>query len=215
MKVIFLALLGVLAALHWLEGQSATALPLSMFWDGRHAGLGYLAFSLLILMGGVMTFAAYRCGDSITGTFYAVAMILLIAIAATPSFDSFHLFISLLLPFLFYAYYLTLLYSHVSFWMFLHLFVPLIVLLAIHYHSFGAWQKSMIIYFGLVANVHYSFLPAPGRKTVRKQSASESNWDRVERRIAEEGVSTTSRMARPERAADSPPPRSRRRDGRD
>ena len=58
MKGVSLALLGVLAALHWLEGHAATAQPLSMFRDADYAWLGYAAFALLILKGLIMAHAA-------------------------------------------------------------------------------------------------------------------------------------------------------------
>src|SRR5258708_34764992 len=114
MKQISLALLGVLAALHLLEGGDATATPLSMFRDGQHAWLGYTAFALLILMGVVVAHGAYRCGEFATSIFYSVAMIILFAIAATPAFDPLHLLLSLLLPLMLYGYYLQHLYSELN-----------------------------------------------------------------------------------------------------
>lgn len=194
MKRVSLALLGVLIAYHWLEGPAAIALPLSMFRDGSHAWLGYAAFSLLILMCVIMVQAACRSGETAAAIFYGLVMTLLTLIAATPSFDAFHIMISLLLPLMLYVYYWTLLYSGVSYWSFLHMSVPLILLLAIRYHSFGAWQKSMIIYFGAIANMHYRFLPPPIKKTARKRPTSESRWERDERRLAEGVVGAKSRV---------------------
>jgi hypothetical protein len=109
---------------------------------------------------------------------------MLIAIAATPSVDPFHILISLLLPLMFHAFYLRLLHSVLSFWMFLHLFVPLLLLFAIQFHSFGAWQKSMMLYFVLLANLHYGLLPHSVGKKARKQSTPKINRD-LERLIAE------------------------------
>jgi hypothetical protein len=184
MKGASLALLGVLATLHWRAGDGATAVPLSMFRDGNHAWLGYSAFALLILMGVVMAHAAYRCGDFLTCLIYAAGTVMLVAIAATPSVDPFHILISLLLPLMFHAFYLRLLHSVLSFWMFLHLFVPLLLLFAIQFHSFGAWQKIMMLYFVLLANLHYGLLPHPVAKTTRKKSTPKINRD-LERLIAE------------------------------
>ena len=184
MKGASLALLAVLATLHWQAGAGATAVPLSMFRDGNHAWLGYLAFALLILMGGVVAHAAHRCGEFLTCLVYAVATVMLVAIAATPSVDPFHTLLSLLLPLLFHAFYLRLLHSVVSFWMFVHLFVPLLLLFAIQFHSFGAWQKCLLLYFVFLANLHYGLLPHPAGKKARKQSTRKINRD-LERLIAE------------------------------
>lgn len=91
--------------------------------------------------------------------------------------------------------------SEDSFWAFLHLFIPLFLLLAIQYHSFGGWQKSMIVYFGLVTNVHYQMLPHPIRKKAPKKGRkfTRNNWDRDDRRIAEGAVLKTVRTRRIER----------------
>jgi hypothetical protein len=184
MKGASLALLGVLATLHWQIGDGATAVPLSMFRDGNYAWLGYSAFALLILMGVVMAHAAYRCGEFLTYLVYTVATVMLVAIAATPSVDPFHILISLLLPFMFHAFYLRLLHSVLSFLMFLHLFVPLLLLFAIQFHSFGAWQKCMILYVVVLANLHYGLLLHPVGKKARTESTPKINRD-LERLVAE------------------------------
>jgi len=111
-------------------------------------------------------------------------IVMLLAIAATPSFDPFHVLISLLLPLLFHAFYLGVLYFELSSWMFLHLFVPLLLLFGIQFHSFGAWQKGMMIYYVLLANLHYSVLPHPVGRKARKRSTSKINRD-LERLIAQ------------------------------
>jgi hypothetical protein len=184
MKGASLALLGILAALHWREGDGATAVPLSMFRDGDHAWLGYSAFALLILMGVVMTHAAYRCRESLTCVVYAGAIVMLIAIVATPSVDPLHVLISLVLPFIFYVFYLKLLHSLVRFLMLVHLAAPVLMLFAIQFHSYGAWQKSMMMYFVLLANFHYGLLPHPVRRNAHRRPTRGMNRD-LERLIAE------------------------------
>ena len=179
-----LALVGVLVALHWRGAEESWAVPLSMFRDGNHAGLGYSAFAILILMGVVMSRAAHRSGEFATSAVYTVATVMLGAIAATPSADPFHVLLSLLLPLVLHAFYLWLLHSRLSFWMFLHLTVPLLLLVAVQFQSFGAWQKSLLIYFVLLANWHYGLLPHPVGMRARKQSPPTVNRE-FERLIAE------------------------------
>src|SRR5262249_50009816 len=69
------------------------------------------------------------------------------------------------LLFLLYGYYAALLYSAGSVWLFPHLAVPMALLIATRCHSFGAWQKSLVLYFLFAANVHYHLLShgLPGR----------------------------------------------------
>jgi hypothetical protein len=184
MKWASLTLLGVLATLHWLEGHEATALPLSMFRDGNHAWLGYSTFALLILMGVVLAHAAYRCRESLACLVYTVGSVMLVAIAATPSIHPLHILISLLLPVMLHAFYLRLLSSVLGLWKFLHPSVPLLLALAVQFHSYGAWQKSMILYLVLLANIHYGLLSPPVRGKKRKRPVSMTNRE-LERLVAE------------------------------
>jgi hypothetical protein len=179
-KFVSLALLGVLTALHLVAGGDAAGLPLSMFRDGNHAGLGYLAFALLIAMGVMMTRASFRSGESINGAFYAAAMTLLAMIAVTPSFDLLHLFLSLLLPLAVYVYYAFLFYSAATLWMLLHLSIPIVLAVATGFHSYGAWQKCLILYFVLLANLHWRFLPTTTKPKQGKPARRGDRWEEVE-----------------------------------
>jgi len=196
MKGASLALLGVLAALHWLEGDGAVALPLSMFRDGKNAGLGYSAFALLIFMGIVMTRAAHRSGDSLTCRVYGVGTIMLALVAATPSIHPFHILVSLALPAIFQAFYFRLLYSVAGSWRALLPSVPLLLLLVPSLHSYGALQKSMILYVVVLANLHYGLLSRPWRTNARKRtdSGTSRNLDRL---IAEGWVENNAPVPRP------------------
>jgi hypothetical protein len=174
MKLVTALFLAILIALHYLAGQQAAALPLSMFRDGRFAALGYLAFLTLIVIGLLMVHASHRSGQNKTAVFYAVATVLLLVLAATPSWGPFHVFWSLVLPLLFYVYYTRLLLGTGSVWVPLHLAIPVVLVLATRYHSFGAWQKSLIAYFLLVVNIHYHILwhLGPSRPRVRRRVSS-------------------------------------------
>ncbi len=180
MIFVSLALLGVLTALHLVSGADAADLPLSMFRDGNYAGLGYLAFAFLIAMGVMMTRASFRSGESINGAFYAAAMTLLAVIAVTPSFDLLHVFLSLLLPLVVYVYYAFIFYSAATLWMLLHLSIPVVLAVATGFHSYGAWQKCLILYFVLLANLHWRCLPPPTEAKQRKPARRGDRWDEVE-----------------------------------
>jgi hypothetical protein len=56
----------------------------------------------------------------------------------------------------------------------------------------------VIVYFGLVTNIHYQLLPHPVRKKNSKkaQESCRDNWDRDDRRVAESAVLTTLRTRR-------------------
>jgi len=89
-KTVSVALLLALGALHWIAGERGIHQPLSMFRDGAHAWLGYLPFALLVVVGAIMARDSFRCGECGVCAFYSQAVILLIVIAATPSWDSVH-----------------------------------------------------------------------------------------------------------------------------
>ena len=152
-----------------------------MFRDGNYAGLGYLAFALLIATGVMMTRASFRSGESINGAFYAAAMTLLAVIAVTPSFDLLHLFLSLLLPLAVYVYYAFIFpCSAAPLWMVLHLSIPVVLAVATGFHSYGAWQKCLIVYFVLLANLHWRCLPPPTEPKQGKPARRGDRWEEVE-----------------------------------
>jgi hypothetical protein len=82
-------------------------------------------------------------------------------------------FWSLALPLLFYVYYARVLLEAESLWVFFHLLMPGV--LGIATQSFGLCQKWLILYFLVVANVHYEILAVPlQRDTVRRARAERS-----------------------------------------
>ncbi len=155
----------ILVALHGLLGAEAAALPLSMFRDGRFATLGYLAFLVLIAIGPFMVSASCRAGAYGDAAFYALASAALLVVALTPSMAPDHVFWSLALLLGFYVYYARLLADAASFWIVPHLLMP--GALAIATQNFGLCQKSLIVYFLVVANVHDRMLaPIPRRRAI-------------------------------------------------
>jgi hypothetical protein len=151
-------------------------------------------------MGLIMAHAAYRAGERLTCLVYTGAIGMLIAITATPSVDSSHILISLLLPLTLHAFYVWFLRSVLNSGVctVLHLFSPLLLLFAVQFHSYGAWQKTTLLYFVLVANLHYSLLPHPARKKARGQTASKTSRH-LERLIAEGWIDTEATLTVPRR----------------
>ena len=121
---------------------------------------------------------------------------MLVVIAATPSMHPFHILISLLLPITFHAFYFRLLYPILGFWKFLHPSVPLLLLLVTQFHSYGAFQKGMILYLVALANFHYSLLSHLPRTKARAQTVRRANRD-LERLIAEGWIDRKATVTEP------------------
>jgi hypothetical protein len=144
--------------------------PLSMFRDDDRIVLGYAMFSALTLIGVVMIRAAVRLRREVDAFVFAVAGLLLIIVAATPSWDEFHGLCSALLIGLLYGFYAVVLRRSDSPWFYAHLAFPVAWLLAIRFHSYGLWQKGLILYFLLAVNVHHGVIStwSPSAKDARR-----------------------------------------------
>jgi hypothetical protein len=133
--------------------------PLSLFRDGEQGGpLGYALFAVLLLNGLLYTVTLVRFDRIGEAGMAGLAVGFLAVVAATPSWDAFHLVCSLLLLLLLFSYYATLLYRAGSPWLIVHLAVPFALVSATRLHSYGLWQKSLIAYFVLLAVVHHHIL---------------------------------------------------------
>jgi hypothetical protein len=159
MKVISLVFLALFLFAHTAgDEDELRARPLSMFRDGELAVVGYTLFALLLAVGGLLIEAAVRARRGGEAAVFGLALLLLIVVAATPSLDGFHFLCSIALLALFYSFYAVLLYRSHNPWFLPHLATPVMLLLATQFHSFGLWQKSLIVYFVLAANIHYAVL---------------------------------------------------------
>jgi hypothetical protein len=159
MKLVALLFLCVLGAAH-LAGDPAELLarPLSMFRDGPLRPFGYALFALLLTATGLMIAAAWLRHPE-HAAFFALAASLLVLVAVTPSQDTFHLLLSLLLLTALFGYFAVVLYRRAGGgWFVLHLSLPLLLVALTRCHSYGLWQKSLILYFLLAANVQHHLL---------------------------------------------------------
>lgn len=167
-------LLMVLASLAFLtllvHGHDWDDKPLSMLRDGDQYLVGYTLFALLVLIGVVQTVPLIRLRRGIEAGISCLAVILLVIVAVTPSNDADHVLCSFVLLSLLFIYYAVVLYRGGSLWLIPHVAVPLVLSIAIPpLYSYGPWQKSLIIYFVVVANLHcyLTCLEVAQRPTVR------------------------------------------------
>jgi len=144
--------------------------PLSMLRDGQQGWLGYLLFAALLVIGWLYTKALIRAEkeeEAVTG---GLATLLILIVAVTPSCQGFHLLCSLALLLLLFQHYWRLLRESGSPWLVLHVLAPFALALLSGFHSYGLWQKSLILYLVVLANIRHHLL---GRSvTVRHLSAA-------------------------------------------
>jgi hypothetical protein len=155
MKLASLSFFAALAYIHRLDDlQTALAKPLSVFRDGPEAPLGYALIGVLVLIAvlyvGELAWAGLA-GEAAVATF---AVVLLLAVAATPSWGLLHSVCAVALLGLLFAYAALVFCQLARPAMLVHLAVPVLLLAATRFHSYGFWQKSLIVYFVVVAVVH-------------------------------------------------------------
>jgi hypothetical protein len=136
------------------ESNNPLGRPLSMFRDGPQAWLGYALFAALLLVGLLYTAALVRRRREGEAAISGLAVLLLLIVAATPSAGAFHGLCSFLLLLLLFGHYAWLLYRLGGPWVFAHLAVPVSLMLGTQFHSYGLWQKGLVLYFLTAVVVH-------------------------------------------------------------
>lgn len=131
------------------------AKPMSLFRDGADSTLGYWLFSLLLASGAVLMQLLVRLRWWLDAGVILFAFVLLAIVASTPSTDVFHLCIAMLLLLLLYLYFAFLFYRLESRWFWVHLVAPVLIVLLTRLHSYGLWQKSLIVYYLAAMNAQY------------------------------------------------------------
>jgi hypothetical protein len=137
--------------------------PLSMFRDGEQAWLGYVLFVALLLVSLLYMRDLIRAGKEEEAVTAGLAALLLFVVAVTPSLGAFHLLSSLLLLLLSFVHYWRLLREAGSPWITLHWLAPFALVLLSGRHSYGLWQKCLILYLVALSNVRHHLL---GRRKV-------------------------------------------------
>jgi hypothetical protein len=174
----------LLVGLHFLGGsEESLAIPLSMFRDNGDYYAGLALFALLLGIGGCLMLRMLqrqRLGDCFI---LVLTSILLLTVALTPSLNPFHIAVSIVLMGLLYVYYAAVLYHWKREWLWLYLSIPLLLGVAL-IHSYGLWQKSMILYFVASMNFQYVVLgiinpsTVPGFKPLPAKIRATTNTER-------------------------------------
>jgi hypothetical protein len=148
MKPVFAAFLAIFFYAH-VQGDldDAVRRPLSMFRDDGAAWIGYALFALLMAAGGLVVWQMVRMRWFLDAAFLLAAAVMLGVVAATPSVDSLHNVLAFLLLILLWVYFGSVFYRCESAWLFVHIAVPAVLMFVTRLHSYGLWQKSMILYF--------------------------------------------------------------------
>ncbi len=154
MKLLTLTFLGLLVWSQNVVGDPLALQPLSMFRDGDFRPVGYALFALLTAIGVLPLLAHYCAGRYGSAAVFALGLGMLLVVVATPSLNPLHEAASILLLLLLFAYYAGALTAARSFWLYMHLVVP-ILLLPLLAWGYGPWQKGLIVYLLLVINVDW------------------------------------------------------------
>jgi hypothetical protein len=146
--------------------------PLSMFRDGEQPWLGYALFATLLLVSTWYTHDVFRAGEEEEAAIAGLATLLLFIVAVTPSLGGFHVLGSFLLMLLLFGHYWRLLRDSGSSLIILHVLVPFALVLP-GCHSYGLWQKCLIVYLVAFANLRHHELRRMSESEHLSESASE------------------------------------------
>lgn len=146
--LLFLILLGVAHR----DDLDAVDRPLSLFRE-KSPVVGYTLFGLLALIGGLHLRTYYRLGLDRQLFAPVCSLLLLAVVAVTPSPDGLHTLAALVLLGFVFGWYAFRLYRVASPWLFVHLAVPVLALVLTAAQSYGLWQKTVVVYFILAANI--------------------------------------------------------------
>ncbi len=136
------------------EFASLISSPMSLLRDGDQQLIGFSLFGSMLVIGILMVCDLVRFHRLLEAVFFVLATIIIGFIAVTPSDNADHLFLSLALLLSFFLYYARQLRTVGSIWFYAHLFISFAWVAVIENHSFGLWQKGMIVYLIILVNIH-------------------------------------------------------------
>ncbi|HQR07440.1 MAG TPA: hypothetical protein PLN21_11490 [Gemmatales bacterium] len=138
--------------------DEALKVPFSQWRDGPYYIFGYIHFalslacSLLIL---VLIFRQGHRGEILTGF---CIVLLLIVVIVTPSHDVFHRYSSYVLFLMLMSYYTWVLWRWHPRYVMVHLAILLALALLTTWHSYGFWQKTLVLYVLVLMNIQGLYL---------------------------------------------------------
>lgn len=170
-----LGFLSFLALAHLGGDAAVLAEPLSMLRDGVFSSLGYGAFLCLIGAALCHSWKLLASGWAVEGRFALAAAFILAVVAITPTSHPLHEGLAFLLLGMLYAYFGLLLYRARSPLALGHWLSPLWLLCLIGCHSFGLWQKALIVYFVVASNVE-ALVAAVAKSRQRRARRRRKVW---------------------------------------
>ena len=155
MKLAAAAFFAALIYAHALAPAETIPLPLSLFRDGPFQSLGYALFAVLALIAVIYIADLVRFGQPGEAAAAGFVVVLIAAIALTPSLGLTHGAAAAAVLAGLFAYFALLLSRSGSPLKLVHLAMPLLILAVTQFHSYGLWQKSLIAYFVAAATIHH------------------------------------------------------------
>lgn len=155
MRIASFAFLLILTFLHLVSPSYDTlATPLSEFRDGPLRVWGFLLFGLLILICGLWIRTMARLRDLADLLAVIPGVLMLGFVAFTPSWGFWHLVCSLVLFGWLLVFFTLKLLEAESLLAFPNLMMPALLALIVRGHSFGLWQKMLIVYCVTAINIY-------------------------------------------------------------
>src|SRR5262245_56028611 len=129
--------------------------PLSRFRDGQCPAVGYALFGLLGVIAALVNIASVRARREVEVLVFSAATFFLAVIAVTPSDDALHGLCTFMLLALLYGYFALLINATNSGLLIAYVPMPVVLLAATGFHSYGLWQKILIVYLLVLINIHH------------------------------------------------------------
>jgi hypothetical protein len=170
MKLATLLFFVLLAYAHQVRGlEQMLHRPLCAFREGEFGAIGYALFCAIALIGVLYIFCLQRYGEPAEASNIVSFGVLLAIAVATPSWWAIHDASAFMLMASVYLYFALLLYRSARPWMWLHLAMPVLLVVVTGFQSYGLWQKALICYFVLAIAVHHHFVKRGARKPARPE----------------------------------------------
>ena len=129
--------------------------PLSAFRDSECGPLGYALFGALALVSAIYSVDLKRFSDPVEALDTIGFGVILLIAAVSPARWMLHRGSAGLLLVCGYVFFAIQLYRRDRRLMLIHLCAPLVLAVWAGLHSYGLWQKAMISYFVVMANIHH------------------------------------------------------------